>query len=86
MEPWGYYDNLNFFTEVAKRVNRMSDVYMHRELLGYSKEKRFIELITLTSLDNDLSYEGDLEREQTIHGPGLFPKFSSDSEEARLFS
>jgi hypothetical protein len=28
------------------------EIYFHRELLGYSKEKRYLELITITGKDN----------------------------------
>ena len=60
----------------------MSDeVYFHRELLGYSLEKRYVELITITG-KNDMKDE----REAKIEGPGLHPEFDDDSEEAKIFS
>jgi hypothetical protein len=56
-------------------------VYFHRELLGYSKEKRFVELITITGKNgvND-------ERDSRIEGKGLFPSLSGNKEAKELFS
>ena len=52
IEPWGYEDTINFFSDWEERIKsspRMSDeVYIHRELLGYSLEGRYVELITIT--------------------------------------
>ena len=45
------------------------EIYFHRELLGYSKEMRNVELITITGKDGDLPEE----REKKIEGPGMFP-------------
>jgi hypothetical protein len=60
----------------------MSDeVYFHRELLGYSLEKRYVELITITG-KNDMMDE----REPKIEGPGIHPEFDDDSEEAKIFN
>ena len=85
IEPWGYEDNLNYFSgweEKIKSSARMSDeIYFHRELLGYSKEMRYLELITITG-KNDNTHE----REDKIDGPGAFPEFAEDSKEAELFS
>lgn len=44
------------------------EIYIHRELLGYSKELRYIELITLTG-----KTEHPQNREPKIEGPGMFP-------------
>ena len=61
----------------------MSDeIYFHRELLGYSKERRYMELITITG-------RGDGEtgqREEKIDAVGLFPAFAEGSPESKLFS
>lgn len=60
----------------------MSDeVYFHRELLGYSLERRYMELITITGKN-----ENSMEREEKVEGPGMFPEFADDSEEAKIFS
>ena len=49
----------------------MSDeIYFHRELLGYSKEMRYMELITLTAKEDE-----NTEREDKIDAKGLFPDF-----------
>ena len=60
----------------------MSDeVYFHRELLGYSKEMRYLELITITGRDDDST-----EREDRPDAPGMFPAFAEGSPESQLFS
>ena len=81
VEPWGYEDSVNFFTDLQKQVEELPDVYFHRELLGYSKELRYVELITLTGNE-----EMTEEQEDFIEGHGLFPKFKDGTEEAKLFS
>jgi hypothetical protein len=53
------------------------EVYMHRELLGYSKEMRYVELITITGKNGKQE-----EREDVIDGPGLFPSFEAGTKEA----
>lgn len=86
VEPWGYEDSINYFTsrhEQIKASQRMSEeIYFHRELLGYSKEMRFVELITITGHPE----EKPTEREEVIKGKGLFPSFSEGSEESKIFS
>jgi len=60
----------------------MSDeIYFHRELLGYSKEMRYMELITITG-KNDCAKI----REDKIEEHGMFPEFAEDSQEAQIFS
>lgn len=85
VEPWGYEDSENYFTawhEKIKKSPRMSDeVYFHRELLAYSKERRYVELITITGKEGS-----EKKREDKIDAPGLFPKFEKDSKEAEIFS
>ena len=58
------------------------EIYFHRELLGYSKEMRYMELITLTGNDGNLPEE----QEDKIDGPGLFPAYGPESDEAKIFS
>jgi hypothetical protein len=58
------------------------EIYFHRELLGYSKEMRYMELITITGNDGNLPEE----REIKIEGPGLFPEFEPGSNEEKIFS
>lgn len=59
----------------------MSDeVYFHRELLGYSLERRYMELITITGNNGNSK-----EREQKIEGKGLFPEFADGSPESKIF-
>jgi len=73
VEPWGYEDSERYFTECSERIKasaRMSEeVYFHRELLGYSKELRNVELITITAKDDNAK-----SREDKIEGIGLFPE------------
>ena len=60
----------------------MSDeIYFHRELLGYSKELRYMELITITGKNECAKI-----REDKIEEDGLFPTFEEDSPEAKIFS
>ena len=40
-----------------------------------------MELITITAKEDDMN-----EREDKINATGLFPEFSDDSEEAKIFS
>ena len=79
VEPWGYEDSINYFTKCKKKAK--SDIYFHRELLGYSRELRYVELITITG-QNENSHE----REATIPAQGLFPSFTVGSPEEKLFS
>ena len=85
VEPWGYEDSLNYFTNYEQKIKnsaRMSDeIYMHRELLGYSKEMRYLELITITGRN-----ENTHKREDRPDDNGMFPEFSDDSKEAEIFS
>jgi hypothetical protein len=85
VEPWGYEDSINYFTswhEKIKKSARMSEeVYFHRELLGYSKEKRYVELITITGSNEDTK-----RKEDTIEGHGLFPEIKPGTPEAEIFS
>ena len=57
------------------------EIYFHRELLGYSRELRYVELITITGKEGVQE-----EREPKIVGPGLFPEFAQDSPESHIFS
>ena len=85
VEPWGYEDTINYFTKYQEKINRsqrMSDeVYFHRELLGYSKEMRYLELITITGKDEECT-----EREDRPDAPGIFPAVAEGSPESQIFS
>ena len=85
VEPWGYEDSLNYFTEWETKIKnseRMSDeIYFHRELLGYSRELRYVELITITGKEGQQE-----EREPKLTGPGLFPEIENGSPETEMFS
>lgn len=85
VEPWSYEDSINYFTkwqEKIKNSQRMSDeIYFHRELLGYSKELRYMELITITGKN-----ECSKVREDKIEEHGMFPTFDENSPEAQIFS
>lgn len=72
VEPWSYDDSLKYFNRYQKLANgkRKDDIYFHRELLAYSKEYRYIELITISSHSQKLE-----ELEPTIEGPVMFPEF-----------
>jgi hypothetical protein len=49
VEPWGYEDSIEYFTKREKNIEwNGAQIYFHRELLGYSKEMRYVELITIT--------------------------------------
>ena len=79
VDPWGYEDSLNYFTKCEKKAS--TDIYFHRELLGYSKENRFVELITISG------HEGRQDtREETINAKGLFPNLEPGSKESKIFS
>lgn len=84
VEPWGYEDSLNYFTNIEQKIKnsaRMSDeIYMHRELLGYTKEMRYLELITITGRN-----ENTHKREDRLEGNNILPEFSEDSKEAEIF-
>ena len=63
----------------------MSDeIYFHRELLGYSKEKRYLELITITGRNDKLKEREDRIEEAEEHG--MYPKIEEGSKEAEIFS
>ena len=87
IEPWGYEDSQNYFTNMQFTINEeerfKENIYFHRELLCYSKEMRFLELITLTASNKKLE-----EREKKIEGPNgvLFPALEPDTEAFNLFS
>ena len=59
------------------------EVYFHRELLGYSKELRYVELITLTGLNEHVNTE---KREPIIEGKGMFPPIEEATPQANIFS
>ena len=85
VEPWGYEDTIDYFSQCHTQIKgsqRMSEeIYFHRELLGYSKEMRWVELITITG-KNDNSKK----REEKIDAPGMFPEIKEESEESKVFS
>ena len=85
VEPWGYEDTIDYFSsyhEKIKKSPRMSEeIYFHRELLGYSKELRYLELITITG-----KTENPKNREPKIEGPGMFPDIVEGSPESKIFS
>ena len=79
VEPWGYDDSINYISKCERKAS--DDIYFHRELLGYSKENRFVELVTISG------HEGRLDtREDRINAKGLFPELQPGSREAKLFS
>ena len=84
IEPWSYTDSENYFTTLESRIKNdeqwSDEVYFHRELLGYSKERRFMELITITG-KNDMTEK----QEPRLDGPGLFPAIEPGTREAELF-
>lgn len=84
IEPWGYDDNVNYFSKYQAQVRNnpeiASKIYFHRELLGYSKENRYVELITITGHNNKTN-----QREEVIEGPVVFPKFDAESPESEFF-
>lgn len=86
VEPWGYEDTINYFSsyhEKIKKSPRMSEeIYFHRELLGHSKELRYLELITITGKTEHISNV----REPKIEGPGMFPAIAEGSPESKIFS
>ena len=85
VEPWSYEGSLNYFTKWHEKIKtsaRMSDeIYFNRERLGYSKEMRYMELITITGKNECAKI-----REDKIEEHGLFPEFAEDSPEAKIFS
>ena len=88
VEPWGYEDSCKYFTEMQNKIEGdqklAREIYVHRELLGYSKEMRYVELVTLTGKTWE---EGEGEEvEEKIEGEGLFPEFEDGTEESKIFS
>jgi hypothetical protein len=85
VEPWGYEDSINYFTDIQEKIKKSArmqeEVYFHRELLGYSKEKRYVELITITGTNDDTKT-----KEDKIEGHGLFPEIKPGSPENEIFS
>ena len=85
VEPWGYEDTIDYFSnyhEKIKKSPRMSEeIYFHRELLGYSKELRYLELITITG-----KTEASKGKEPKIDGLGMFPDIVEGSPESKIFS
>lgn len=84
VEPWGYDDTVNYFSKYQNQIKSdpemASKIYFHRELLGYSKENRFVELITITGQNCRTD-----DRDEDIEGPVVFPKFSPESPESEFF-
>lgn len=86
VEPWGYEDTINYFSSYHDKIKqspRMSEeIYFHRELLGHSKELRYLELITITGKNEHISKT----REPKIEGVGMFPEIKDGSPESKIFS
>jgi hypothetical protein len=76
---------MEYFTKVEEKIKnsqRMSEeIYIHRELLGYSKEMRYMELITITGKNGKTN-----KKEDKIEGPGMFPPITPGTPEAGIFS
>lgn len=80
--PFSYEECNQYFDQVQQKVNtQFADrIYIHRELLCYSLEDRYVELITLSGHNEKLE-----EREESISA--LFPEFDqSDPILAKRFS
>ena len=74
VEPWGYEDTIEYFTKckekIIKNYKYSQEIYFHRELLGYSKEKRYLELITITGRSNCFNVREDIPYSKDIN---IFP-------------
>jgi cytosolic carboxypeptidase protein 5 len=70
--PWSYQKNQKFLECIESNFSKNMDLYYNREILSYSKEKRRLDLITISSTDNITNVRETLLK-------GLFPtnnKFS----------
>ena len=58
--PWSYDKNnafLNYINNTINDESKVSNIYFHNEILIYSKEKRNVNLLTITSKENVISYQ-----------------------------
>jgi len=65
--PFSFQESLNQTALLVKKFKEHPDIYIHREVLSYSRERRPMELITFSSKEKILE-----EREELIEG--LFPE------------
>ena len=69
--PWSYDKNNAFLTYIDNKINNNlndSNIYFYNEILIYSKEKRNVNLLTITSKDNIIFNQNE------PNLIGLFPK------------
>lgn len=69
--PYSFGESLLNTQQWIKHFSKKEDVYVHREVLTFSRENRPMEMLTLTKTNGQLE-----EREPLI--PGLFPEAKDD--------
>ena len=69
--PYSFKESLEKTQKLLKKFKNHDEVYIHREVLCYSRERRPMELITFTNRDKITE-----EREDLVEG--LFPEANND--------
>ena len=75
--PWSFEDSLNETQKLVKKFSEHPEIYIHQEVLGYSRERRPMEMVTFSSRVGITN-----EREELVQG--LFPE-SRGNVESRPF-
>ena len=65
--PWSFQESLNQTEKLVKKFSEHDDIYIHREVLFYSRERRPMEIVTFSGREKITD-----EREELIEG--LFPE------------
>ena len=71
--PYGYDESLKKTQKLLKKYTDHENIYIHREVLYYSREHRAMEMITFSGRDKITE-----EKEELIEG--LFPEANGDPE------
>ena len=76
--PFSYSDGQGLLEQYEKKLTGSTSIYFKRELLGYSIEKRRVDLITISSFDGI-----EATKEETI--PELFPSENAAEDRPNTF-